>query len=74
VGADSAAIFIRLSDIVGADRDQPAIGDLKLAMELDQAFSLPAVLWAVASAAQDDDHRMLPLQFGELPPPGGMVG
>jgi hypothetical protein len=32
MGIDSAAIFIRLGDIVGADRDQPAIGNLKLAL------------------------------------------
>ena len=29
MGADSCAIFIRLGDIVGADRDQPAIGNLE---------------------------------------------
>ena len=28
VGTDSAAIFIRLGDIVGANRDQPAIANL----------------------------------------------
>ena len=35
VGTDSAAIFIRLSDIVGANRDEPAIGNLKLTMQLN---------------------------------------
>src|ERR1700676_3280950 len=29
VGTDSAAIFVRLSDIVGANRDKPAIGNLE---------------------------------------------
>src|SRR5260370_26710133 len=74
VGADSAAIFIRLSDIVGADRDQPAIGNLKLTMEFNKPFSLAAVLGAEPSAAEDENHWMLSLQFGELPPFRGVVG
>jgi hypothetical protein len=40
VGAYPTAIFVGLSEIVGADRDQPAITDLYLAMELQQAFGL----------------------------------
>jgi hypothetical protein len=40
VGADSAAIFIRLSEIVGADRDKPAIGNLELTMEFNEPFIL----------------------------------
>ena len=74
VGADSAAIFIRLSDIVGADRDKPAIGNLELAMEFNKPFSLPAVLGAETSAAEDKNHGMLSLQFGELPAFRGVVG
>ena len=35
VGADSAAVFIRLADIVGADGDKPAIGNLEVTMELN---------------------------------------
>jgi hypothetical protein len=35
MGADSAAIFIRLRDIVGADRDQLAIANLEFPMELN---------------------------------------
>src|SRR5262245_47991753 len=67
VGAYSSAIFIRLSDVVGADRDQPAIGNLQLTMEFNQPFSLPAVLGAEPPATQDDHHRMLSLQLRELP-------
>ena len=66
VGTHSAAIFIRLSDIVGANRDKPAIGDLELAMEFHESFSLPAILGAEGPAAEDENHRMLSLQFGEL--------
>ncbi len=74
VGADSAAIFIGLGDIVGANRDQPAIGDLELAMEFNKPFRLPTVLGAVTSAAEDQNHGMLSLQLGELPAFRGVVG
>ena len=70
---DSTAIFIRLSDIVGADRDKVAIANFELTMELTQPFSLPAVFGAETSAAEDENHRVLSLQFGELPPLGGVV-
>ena len=74
VGADSAAIFIRQSDIVGANRDKPAIGNLELTMEFNKPFSLPAVLGAETSTAEDQNHWMLSLQFGELPAFRGVVG
>jgi hypothetical protein len=41
---------------------------------LNKPFSLPAVLRAEASAAEDENHRVLSLQFGELPPLSGVVG
>src|SRR5258706_15661100 len=44
VGTHSAAIFIRLSDIVGANRDQSAIANLKFSVELNKPFSLPGSL------------------------------
>src|SRR5260221_4709135 len=71
---DSAAIFIRLSDTVGANRDQAAIADLKFSMELNKPFSLPAVLGAETTAAEDENHWMLSLQFGELPTFRGVIG
>jgi hypothetical protein len=74
MGADSAAIFIRLSDVVGADRDKPAIGNFELTMEFNKAFSLLAVLGAVTTAAEDKNHGMWSLQFRELPAFRGMVG
>jgi len=73
VGTDSAAIFIRLSDVVGANRDKPAIGNLELTMELNKPFRLPAVLGAETAAAEDENHWMLSLQFGELPAFRGVV-
>jgi hypothetical protein len=74
VGADSCAILIRLRDIVGADRDQPAIGNLEFTMELNQPFRLPAVLGSVTPAAEDEDHGVVSLQVGELPVFRGVVG
>jgi hypothetical protein len=74
VGADSTAIFIRHRDIVGANRDKPAIGHLEFTMELNKPFSLPAVFGAIPSTAEDEDHWMLSLQFGELPAFRSVVG
>jgi len=74
VGANSTAILIRLSDIVGADCDQAAIANLELTMELNQPFSLPALFGAEASPAEDENHRVLSLQFGELPALSAIVG
>jgi hypothetical protein len=74
VGTDSTTIFIRLCDIIGANRDKPAIGNLELTMELNEPFGLPAVLGAETSAAEDENHRMLSLQLGELPAFRGVVG
>src|SRR5882724_744341 len=74
VGTDSSAIFIRLGDIVGANGDEPTIGNLKFTMELNQQFSLPAVLRAETAAAEDEDHGIVALQFGQLSPFRGVVG
>jgi hypothetical protein len=43
-------------------------------MELDQSLSLAAVLRAVTAAAEDDNHRILSLQLGELSVLSGVVG
>jgi hypothetical protein len=74
VRANSCAIFIRLGDIVGADRGQPAIRNLEFTMELNQPFRLPAVFGSVTPAAEDEHQGVLSLQFGELPVFRGVVG
>jgi hypothetical protein len=74
VGTDTAAIFVRLSDIVVANRDKPAIRNLELTMEFNKPFRLPAVLGAETSAAEDENPRMLSLQLGELPAFRRVVG
>ena len=61
VRAYSAAIFVRLGDVVGADRDQPAIANPHLTMKLQQTFGLAAVLWAEGAAAKDEHHGILSL-------------
>jgi len=43
-------------------------------MELDKPLGLPAVLGAETSVAEYENHRMLSLEFGELPVFRGVVG
>ena len=74
MGTDAGAIFVRLGNIVGANGDQPAIGDLEFMVELNQQFSLAAVLGAESSAAEDENHWVWSLQFGELPVFRGVIG
>lgn len=73
MSVNSAAIFIDRGDVVRGYRNQPAVGNLKLAMEFDQQFSLPAVLGAIASAAEYENHWIRALQFREFPTMGGVV-
>jgi hypothetical protein len=42
-----------------ANRDKPAISNLELTMEFNKPFSLPAVLGAETSTAEDENHWML---------------
>ena len=63
VGTNPAATFIRLNDIVGADRDKSAIANLELTMKLDKPFGHPAIPGAITPAAEDQNHWILPLQF-----------
>jgi hypothetical protein len=41
---------------------------------LKKPFSVPAILGAEASAAEDENHWMLSLYFGELPTFRGVIG
>jgi hypothetical protein len=59
---DSAAIFVRLAYVVGANRDEPAISNLELTMEFNKPS---AALGAEPSAAENENHWILSLQFGE---------
>jgi hypothetical protein len=43
-------------------------------MELNKSLRLAPVLGAVTTAAEDENHGMLPLQFGELAVLRGVVG
>jgi hypothetical protein len=72
MSADSGAIFTRLSDIVGADRDEPTIGDLKLTMEFDKTLSLPAGQKPPRLRTRTIGWGSL--QFRQLPVLRGVVG
>lgn len=74
MGANSAAKFIGLDNVVGSDCDQPAICNLELAVELNEAFVLPTLLWAETAATENKNHRIWPLEFREPPTLGAMVG
>jgi hypothetical protein len=74
MGTDPAAILIRLDDVVCADCNKAAIGNLELAMEFDKPFGLPTVLGAISSPTEDENHRMLSLKIRELPPRPTVVG
>src|SRR5262249_22511530 len=74
VRADAAAVFIGFGDIVRADCDQPAIPHLELTMKLNEPFMLPAVLGAVTSATENENHWILFLKFRELPALRGVIG
>ncbi|MGY4594693.1 hypothetical protein ACVWXL_002439 [Bradyrhizobium sp. GM22.5] len=71
--SDAAAIFAGLGDVVGRDRDHPAIAHLHLAMELQQAFGLATILGTKSAAAEHEHHWIARLQFGELPVLAGVV-
>jgi hypothetical protein len=47
VRADAVAEIVRLRDVVGADRDEAAIGDVQLAMELDESLVMPTILGTI---------------------------
>ena len=74
VGTDSGAIFIRLSDVVGRDRYEPAIANLELTMQLDKPLRLSAILGTKTSAPEDENHWILSLQFRELPMFSDVIG
>ena len=63
MSTDAGAVLVRQSDIVGADRDQTAISNFHLTVQLDQEFGLPAVLGTKTSAAEYQNHGMRALQF-----------
>jgi hypothetical protein len=74
VSADPRAIFAGLGNVVGADCDQPTIGNFEFTVELNESFRLPAVLGTETSPAEDEDHWMLSLQIGELPMFRSVIG
>jgi hypothetical protein len=76
IGNRKSQILILLtdSDIVGANRDKPAIANHEFTMEGNKPFMLPPILGAETSAAEDENDGRLSLQFGELPAFRSVVG
>ena len=58
--------FISVSDVVCADRHQPAITDFHLTMQVKQSFMMPAIFRAISAAAENQDHRIQRLQLRQL--------
>jgi hypothetical protein len=73
MGTDSAAIFVRLRDVVGANRHEPTISNFEFPIELHKPFCLSSIFGAIPSAAEDENHGVLSLQVGKLPPFRGVV-
>jgi hypothetical protein len=61
MGADSGAKLVCLINVVGTDRDELAIANFDLTVELNQPLRLPAVLGSISAAAQDENHRVVAL-------------
>ena len=74
MSTDTAAVFVGFRYVVRANSDQTAITDFEFPVELHQSFGLAAILGAETSAAEDKNHGMLALEFGELPVLPSMVG
>ena len=73
VGTHAAAIFVRLNDSVGRNRDHSTIAHLHLSIEFQQPFSLTTVFRTEPPAAKDKYHRILALQLGQLSMLAGVV-
>jgi hypothetical protein len=71
VSADTTTIFVRLSDIVGTDRDKSAIANLDLTVEFKKPFSLSAILGAETTAAEDPRGKSLNLENAIVDAPVG---
>ena len=62
MSADTGPEFVRLEEVVGRDRHEPAVADLHLAMELQQSFVLPPLFGTEPPAGKDQHERILLLQ------------
>jgi hypothetical protein len=62
----AGAVLVGRSQVVRADSDQTAVTDFHFPMEFDQTLCLPTIFWTEASPAENQDHRIGPLQIREL--------
>ena len=66
MSANSAAILIGLSNVVGANRHVPTISNVGFVFRCNQTFSLAAVFGAESPAGEGEDHWILSLQLGKV--------
>jgi len=62
----ASAVLVGRRKVVRADRDQAAVTDFHFTMEFDQTLCLPTILWTETSSAENQNHRIGPLQIREL--------
>src|SRR6266851_2040989 len=74
MSADACAELIRRKHVVGTDRDQPAVADFHLAIQLDQTLGLAQILRTVSSPAKNQNHRIRTLQVRKLATFTGVIG
>jgi hypothetical protein len=63
---DAGTVFVGRRQVVSADGDQTAVTDFHFAMEFDKTLCRPTIFWTETSAAENQDHRIGPLQIREL--------
>src|SRR5213594_3931280 len=66
MSANARAVLIRRKHVVSTVSDQAGVTDFHLAVKLNQPLGLALVFRAISSAAQHQDHGILPLYIRKL--------
>src|SRR5262249_54848439 len=74
VRANAGSILACLCDAVRSDGHHAAVANFHFAVQLQQAFGLPAVFGTKGSAAEDPHHGVRTLQVGEFSSFAGVIG
>jgi hypothetical protein len=59
----AGTVLIGRHQVVSTDGDQAAVTDFHFAMEFDQTLCLPTIFRTKTSSAENQDHRIGPLQI-----------
>jgi hypothetical protein len=62
MSASAGSVLVCQKHVVGAYGDEPGVADFHFVVKLDQTLGLAAILWAIPSAAEHQDHGIWPLQ------------